>query len=157
MVVVLGEDKQIKETHRPLCETGSELGPYLKDLHPAGTLFLCVLWGDTYAHFCCYLPSAEGNQAVLGSVYELIAIKGEGESGGAAGRLSSVESLSQALDMPGHLIRTRALRVSINLSSGGTGACGLSSAMIHLGQLCVCMCMCLCIRGLSLQLERTIE
>lgn len=38
LVVVL-EEEQIKETHFicTLCETGSELGPYLKDLHPAGT------------------------------------------------------------------------------------------------------------------------
>lgn len=44
LAVVVGEE-QIKETHLicALCEAGSEQGPYLKDLHPAGTLFLHVL------------------------------------------------------------------------------------------------------------------
>ena len=51
--------------HCPLCETGSDQGPYLKDLQPTGTLFLHVLWEDTYVHFCCNLPSAEGNRLSL--------------------------------------------------------------------------------------------
>lgn len=78
VVVVLGEE-QIKKTHFicPHCETGSELGPYLKDLHLADTQTLSCETTHMFM-FCSHLPSAEGTLAMLGSVYQLKLLRKEG-------------------------------------------------------------------------------
>lgn len=88
-----------------LCETGSELWPYLKDLHPAGFFMSCE---ETHVFICCsYLPCAEGTGPACPGICLLMdCYQGRVEGGSwQVGCHLAVESLSQALNTPGHLIQ----------------------------------------------------
>lgn len=139
----------IKEAHFIclLCETGSVVGSYLKDLHPSGQC--CVR-----RHKCSFFSLTSPLLKLPGCLgiclcIDIIGVRGDRGGSWQVGCYLFVKSLLEAWIPPVTWSTSRALCASINLSSGSSGVFGVSSAMIHVGQLRVRICMCLCSRASS--------